>query len=277
MKTCKRNHLVEGDNAFWRKDKRHSKGGWWACRKCRAIEEAVERMKKEKPLRLATRGRYCNEGHLIEGDNKVWTADPRRKAGGYWQCAHCRRRATRKAQAQYVARKEKMTVAKMVTAAAEMIFAGGNQDEVLAEAIPTIVSARLKRVSPPPDARTVFSLGDKTRLEVMAELEKMMAAEKKNPLAHLNVKPDAERAWDRFNKALEEARTSGVNVPNCQDKPAPYADYDEENIPSAEDAYGLCFGCPLIELCSSYAEQERPAWGVWAGEAWAYGEIVNNE
>jgi hypothetical protein len=113
--------------------------------------------------------------------------------------------------------------------------------------------------------------------EMWKAVDRLMAAEKKNPLAHLNVKPDAERAWDRFNKALEKARMTGKNVPNCQDNPAPYADYDDEEIPSAEEAYALCFDCPLIALCSSYAEQERPAWGVWAGESWAYGEIVNNE
>jgi hypothetical protein len=108
-------------------------------------------------------------------------------------------------------------------------------------------------------------------------VEALMAAEKKNPLAHLNVKPDAERAWDRFNKALEQARLTGENVPNCQDRPAEFVDYDEDHLPTAEEAYRLCYGCPLLELCATYAEQERPAWGVHSGEVWVMGEPVTSE
>ncbi len=113
--------------------------------------------------------------------------------------------------------------------------------------------------------------------EMWKAVDVLVAAEKKNPLAHLNIKPDAERAWDRFNKALEEARTTGVNVPNCQDRPAEFVDYDEEDLPTAEEAYMLCSGCPILSLCATWAEQERPAYGIWAETVWLYGEPVNNE
>lgn len=106
-------------------------------------------------------------------------------------------------------------------------------------------------------------------------IDVLMAAEKKNPFKHLHVKPDAEKAWERFDKALRLATETGENVPNCQGRSAEFVDYDDDDLPTAEDAYMMCYGCPLIELCANYAEQERPAWGVHAGEVWISGEIVN--
>lgn len=146
----------------------------------------------------------------------------------------------------------------------------------------TLISrARLNRNVGPKDFDTQFARASD---DIWKAVDGLMAVEKKNPLKHLNVKPDAERAWDRFDKALERARLTGKNEPNCQDRPAEFADFDEENLPTAEQAYRLCHGdglttpkCPLLELCSVWAEQERPAWGVWAGEVWVNGEIVNNE
>jgi hypothetical protein len=142
-----------------------------------------------------------------------------------------------------------------------------------------IARARLRRrpTIEPASAEEFEAQFTRASDDMWKAVDRLMAAEKKNPLAHLNVKPDAERAWDRFNKALEQARLTGENVPNCQDRPAEFVDYDEEGLPTAEEAYRLCYGCPLLELCATYAEQERPAWGVHAQGVWVAGEIVNNE
>lgn len=106
-------------------------------------------------------------------------------------------------------------------------------------------------------------------------VDALVAAEKKNPFKHLHVKPDAEKAWERFDKALRLAAETGENVPNCQGKSDLYSDYDDDSIPTAEEAYEMCAGCPLAALCGAYAEEERPAWGVWSGSVFIAGEVVS--
>lgn len=112
--------------------------------------------------------------------------------------------------------------------------------------------------------------------EIRAKVEELLAAEKKNPFKYLHVKPDAEKAWERFDKALRLAAETGENVPNCQGRSAEFVDYDDDDLPTAEDAYRMCYGCPLIELCANYAEQERPAWGVHGGVVWINGEALRD-
>ncbi len=114
--------------------------------------------------------------------------------------------------------------------------------------------------------------------QIDEKVEELMAAAGKNPLKHLHVKPGAERAWDRFNKALSDAANAATPeerrkhpLPNCHGKPELYSDYDDDSIPTEEEAYALCFACPLIELCAAFAEEEQPAWGVWAGEVFGSG------
>jgi len=109
---------------------------------------------------------------------------------------------------------------------------------------------------------------DKAIDQMWAKVDAGMSGGKKDSLRHLNVKKGAERAWDRFDRALALASETGVNKPNCAGKPGLYSDYDDDSLPTAEQAYELCFGCPLLALCASYAEQEQPKWGVWAGEVW---------
>lgn len=163
---------------------------------------------------------------------------------------------------------------KLARIAAARVLAGAEVCNTFDRFGTLISRARLRRNVGPKDFDTQFARASD---EMWKAVDSLMAVEKKNPLKHLNVKPDAERAWDRFDKALEQARVTGVNEPNCQDRPAEFVDFDEDNLPTAEEAYRLCHGCPLLELCSVWAEQERPAWGVWAGEVWVNGEIVNNE
>jgi hypothetical protein len=240
MSVCKNGlHDLTPDNLYWKVDKRHAQGGSNVCLACFKENHRAASERRRQRSRMYSERRYDKvRGRKYRGPNQL-----------------------------------------VDDAASEIISLEVSGADALrvAESYATTIAAGRLRFTRDRDR-------EPTLAEVAAEVDrileaanKLSASAKKNPLAHLNVKPDAERAWDRFNKALEEARLTGENVPNCQDNPAPYADYDDEEIPSAEEAHALCFDCPLIALCSSYAEQERPAWGVWSGEPWAYGEIVNNE
>lgn len=293
---CKYEHPLTESNRRWRTDLRRQNGGYWVCRICEKNRQ-VSRNKPEykKTLRNASKGKFCNHGHALEGDNMMWHKDARREAGGFYTCKTCFRTNASKRQANYrkrKARQEQFTYVgprEMIAEVAQQIVDSA-LEKTEAEKLVTlkaglVAHARLMRrpTSEPATAEQFEAEFARSSDEMWKAVDRLMAAEKKNPLAHLNVKPDAERAWDRFNKALEEARLTGENVPNCQDRPAEFVDYDEDNLPTADEAYRLCHGdentpkCPLLELCAVYAEQERPAWGVHGGEAWAYGEPVNNE
>lgn len=54
--------------------------------------------------------------------------------------------------------------------------------------------------------------------------------------------------------------------PQCYGNPGPYMDYDEDNIPSNEEAEALCAGCPLKEMCEEYALKTGETHGVWGGK-----------
>lgn len=166
---------------------------------------------------------------------------------------------------------------KAILQAAERIVNGAEIMSVMETWMPVVANNRMRRKL----GRTATSAADMHDQEVFeaeydravdetwVKVEELVAAEKKNPLKHLNVKPGAERAWDRFNRALREASESGVNLPNCHGKPELYSDYDDDSIPTEEEAYALCFSCPLIELCAQFAEEEQPAHGIWAGEVFS--------
>jgi hypothetical protein len=227
-------------------------------------------------------------------ENLLWKVDKRKKDGGSNVCAACFKENHRAAserrragwRAQNTKRYDKVRGRKyrgpnqLTEDVAWRIIneeLNGVKAVALAEKFaPTIASGRIRFTSQPSRVPCEDEVLREVR-NILEVVDKLGVTGKKNPLAHLNVKPDAERAWDRFNKALELARLTGENQPNCQDRPAEFVDFDEEDLPTAEEAYRLCYGCPLLELCASYAEQERPAWGVHAGSVWAAGEIVNNE
>ncbi|UXO93864.1 hypothetical protein Pan2_45 [Pseudanabaena phage Pan2] len=147
-------------------------------------------------------------------------------------------------------------------------------------AVAEIARVRMQYLPERPESPTERML-DAARELISRAVEDEFGVDKKNPFKHLHVKPDAEKAWERFDKALRLAAETGENVPNCQGRSAEFVDYDDDDLPSAEDAYRMCYGdesrprCKLLELCAVYAEQERPAWGVHAGEVWVAGEIVN--
>ena len=109
-----------------------------------------------------------------------------------------------------------------------------------------------------------------------AEAEYVSKDESKRPWKYLQIRPEARAAWDRFNTALEGARNTGESVPNCDGKPGLYSDYTEDDMPTGDEAFDLCYGCPLLGMCATFAELERPAWGVWAGDRWNMGETVND-
>lgn len=240
MSLCKNGlHHLTPDNLYWKTDKRHAQGGSNVCLACFKENHRAASERRRRRSRMYSERRYDKiRGRKYRGPNQL-----------------------------------------VDDAAGEIIsleVSGADALRVAENYATTIAAGRL-RFTRDKDRKP-------TSAEVAAEVDrileaanKLSASAKKNPLAHLNVKPDAERAWDRFNKALEKARLTGENVPNCQDRPAEFVDYDEDNLPTAEEAYMLCADCPLLELCASYAEQERPAWGIHAQEVWNAGEIVNNE
>lgn len=54
----------------------------------------------------------------------------------------------------------------------------------------------------------------------------------------------------------------------CDGKPEQYVDYDEENIPTDEQAAQMCFGCPVRQQCEEFAKEAKVNWGVWHGEVY---------
>lgn len=116
-----------------------------------------------------------------------------------------------------------------------------------------------------------------TTIMQRAEAEYVAKDESKKPWKYLQIKPEARAAWDRFDSALEKARNTGEGVPNCDGKPELYSDYPEDAMPTGDEAFDLCYGCPLMEQCATFAELERPAYGIWAGDRWVAGDTVNDD
>lgn len=120
---------------------------------------------------------------------------------------------------------------------------------------------------------------DEVRLErerIAEAVNRLAKDESKKPWGYLRVKPDAEDAWQRFSDALDKARNSGENLPNCEGKPEVFQDYAEDDMPTAEQAEEACAGCKLMLLCDRYANADKPAYGIWAGKRWLYGEVVHD-
>lgn len=164
----------------------------------------------------------------------------------------------------------------LLDAAATEVAAGGDVEMVVEKYVNKIVVAKMRHKNAALvglDQAGRVELVGKEILEAVGNLAK---DDSKKPWSYLRVKPVAENAWTQFNDALEEARTSGVNVPKCENNPTVYSDYDEEEMPSAFEARMACNDCPLLILCGEYAKADKPAWGVWAGKRWAYGQVVND-
>jgi len=158
---------------------------------------------------------------------------------------------------------------KAIQEAADQVLEGAEIGRTFNHWAPIVARKRMRKYFPTTDKKVegerYEAEYDKAIDQMWAKVDAAMSVGKKDSLRHLNVKKGAERAWDRFDRALAAASETGVNKPNCEGKPGLYSDYDEDSIPTEEQAYALCFGCPLLALCASYAEQEQPKWGVWAG------------
>jgi hypothetical protein len=77
---------------------------------------------------------------------------------------------------------------------------------------------------------------------------------------------------NRANNALWKAYKS--NTPKCDGREADFIDYDEDNIPTPDDAYMMCEGCPVLVECARMANAYKPPVGVWGGNVWKDGEII---
>ena len=90
-----------------------------------------------------------------------------------------------------------------------------------------------------------------------------------NALNYLNLTKRAQRANEKLQQTLDNSS------PNCHDNPGPYMDYPENRPPSAERAYELCKGCPVLADCARFASAYRPPMGVWGGEVYVDGKPVS--
>lgn len=102
-----------------------------------------------------------------------------------------------------------------------------------------------------------------------AELNRQIGHE----LSGLAIKPSAQKAWQEFQDAQDEARNLGKRGARCEGQADRYQDYDFNNVPSPGRAKIMCGTCPFSTLhgdgtCGRFAEAERPGWGVWDGQVY---------
>lgn len=89
---------------------------------------------------------------------------------------------------------------------------------------------------------------------------------------------DDRLAIAEFDKTLKMVDTK------CKDKPREFVDWnadavDVSEVPTPDYAASLCEGCPfsnasngpLAGMCDAQAEAKRPAWGVFDGKVWIFG------
>lgn len=93
----------------------------------------------------------------------------------------------------------------------------------------------------------------------------------------LLVRPVARRAYHDFEAALKTGREAEPQVlPRCDDKEDRYADYPDEAIPTDGQAKMWCTGCPFFKECTTYAELEKPKWGVYGGRVYGRENVDTN-
>lgn len=66
------------------------------------------------------------------------------------------------------------------------------------------------------------------------------------------------------------------DTPNCKDKSDVFIDYHEDYEPTPQKAYELCKGCPMLVECARFANAYRPPVGVWGGQVWRNGKVVQD-
>lgn len=79
------------------------------------------------------------------------------------------------------------------------------------------------------------------------------------------VRPSAKKQWDALNEAKQNLIHANMDW-NCKDRWEEFALYSDENAPTAEQAEEMCSGCPLLQLCDTYATAQRETDGVWGGK-----------
>lgn len=87
---------------------------------------------------------------------------------------------------------------------------------------------------------------------------------------YLHVKPEAVDAYQYLVRMTYE------HGANCIEDPDKWTGYDRDGveIPTDAEAQEMCAGCPVFDLCSEYAELERPAIGIHAGKVWGRGLVI---
>ena len=65
--------------------------------------------------------------------------------------------------------------------------------------------------------------------------------------------------------------------PNCKDNPGEWIDYHEDFEPTPQRAYEMCKGCPMLVQCARFASAYKPPVGVWGGQVWRNGKVVEND
>lgn len=50
--------------------------------------------------------------------------------------------------------------------------------------------------------------------------------------------------------------------------------YEEEGLPTAEEAEAMCAGCPVLALCKEYGDIGKFGSGIWGGVRWVDGKPV---
>jgi hypothetical protein len=81
---------------------------------------------------------------------------------------------------------------------------------------------------------------------------------------------DQRLAVVEFDKAKKKVDTK------CRTRPRDFVDWEASKdyvseVPTPEYAASLCAGCPLFNLCGASAEAQKPAWGVWGGKVYIFG------
>lgn len=64
--------------------------------------------------------------------------------------------------------------------------------------------------------------------------------------------------------------------PFCKNNPGDYVDYSEDREPTPAMAYEMCVGCPMLMECARFANAYRPPVGVWGGQVWRNGKVVED-
>jgi hypothetical protein len=79
-----------------------------------------------------------------------------------------------------------------------------------------------------------------------------------HPTDYLRPKKGSGHPLEELHKAAADEGS------NCLGREDRWVDYEEP--PSDARARMMCAGCPVFEMCDTYAKVGHPAWGIWAGQ-----------